>query len=433
MSVLAPTGALPVRGPAPDPGARARPRAPRSARTRACAGTPPRRRWPRCTARARSRPSPRSATRAPTSRTSPRATSTRSASSRSAPAPAGWAATSTAPAPTTTRSRACRSTAASRPTLATADKPVAAVDDVTDYDMYVARRRRPGRPTPMYNSLRPLRRASPRTPPHMTQVRTRHHADQRPARAARRRSTATRRPSPTRTPTSPRKLSGLAAMIGAGLPLSAASRSRPPAATTPTPTRRTLRPTTSAAPATAILAFQRDLEARGQDDRVLMEIWSEFGRRPEENGSARHRPRRRRAAPSSIGTRARGEMVGEFPGLAHASTRTTTCSGPRTSAACTARCSSSGWTRTPTAIIPGEASLPEVRPGRPVSPQRIGELTVVAAAIIALALILVLTTSPRWPRRRGPRGRRSRRLRPGPAQRSGISTSKEGAPRTASW
>ena len=35
-----------------------------------------------------------------------------------------------------------------------------------------------------------------------------------------------------------------------------------------------------------VLAFQRDLEARGLDDRVMIEMWSEFGRRPQENGSA---------------------------------------------------------------------------------------------------------------------------------------------------
>src|SRR3954453_5605849 len=32
-------------------------------------------------------------------------------------------------------------------------------------------------------------------------------------------------------------------------------------------------------------AFQRDLEARGIQDRVLVHVWSEFGRRPEGNGS----------------------------------------------------------------------------------------------------------------------------------------------------
>ena len=82
LSVLAPTGDPPLRAAAPDPRARARPRAPRSARTRACAGTRP----PRPLADAPRRgqglaSSRRSATRARTSRTSPRATSTRSASS----------------------------------------------------------------------------------------------------------------------------------------------------------------------------------------------------------------------------------------------------------------------------------------------------------------------------------------------------------------
>ena len=35
----------------------------------------------------------------------------------------------------------------------------------------------------------------------------------------------------------------------------------------------------------SLLAFQRDLEARGLADRVLTLVWSEFGRRAEENGS----------------------------------------------------------------------------------------------------------------------------------------------------
>ena len=39
-------------------------------------------------------------------------------------------------------------------------------------------------------------------------------------------------------------------------------------------------------PSTRSLAFQADLEARGLADRVLVHLWSEFGRRPEENGSA---------------------------------------------------------------------------------------------------------------------------------------------------
>ena len=50
-------------------------------------------------------------------------------------------------------------------------------------------------------------------------------------------------------------------------------------------------------------------------------------------------------------------MIGEFPGLEQTSTRTTTCATPRTSARSTARCSSSGSTTTPDALIPGAGRL----------------------------------------------------------------------------
>jgi uncharacterized protein (DUF1501 family) len=62
-----------------------------------------------------------------------------------------------------------------------------------------------------------------------------------------------------------------------------------------------------------LLAFQRDLEARGIADRVLVKVWSEFGRRPRENGSGTDHG----AAGSAflIGSRAKGQMIGQFPGL----------------------------------------------------------------------------------------------------------------------
>ena len=63
-----------------------------------------------------------------------------------------------------------------------------------------------------------------------------------------------------------------------------------------------------------VLAFQRDLEARGLDDRVMIEMWSEFGRRPEENGSA-GTDHGAAGCAFVIGSKAKGEMVGEFPGL----------------------------------------------------------------------------------------------------------------------
>ncbi len=62
-----------------------------------------------------------------------------------------------------------------------------------------------------------------------------------------------------------------------------------------------------------LLAFQRDLEARGLADRVLTLVWSEFGRRAEENGSG-NRPRRSRDRLAD-GQPSPREMIGEFPGL----------------------------------------------------------------------------------------------------------------------
>ncbi|HEX5262721.1 MAG TPA: DUF1501 domain-containing protein [Phenylobacterium sp.] len=68
-----------------------------------------------------------------------------------------------------------------------------------------------------------------------------------------------------------------------------------------------------------IFAFQRDLEARGLDDRVMIEVWSEFGRRPEENGSA-GTDHGAAGCAFVIGSKSQGQMVGEFPGLTNLDT-----------------------------------------------------------------------------------------------------------------
>jgi uncharacterized protein (DUF1501 family) len=67
--------------------------------------------------------------------------------------------------------------------------------------------------------------------------------------------------------------------------------------------------------AESLLAFQRDLEARGLADQVLVHVWSEFGRRAKENGS---NGTDHGAAGTGflVGSRVRGSMIGEFPGLA---------------------------------------------------------------------------------------------------------------------
>jgi uncharacterized protein (DUF1501 family) len=66
--------------------------------------------------------------------------------------------------------------------------------------------------------------------------------------------------------------------------------------------------------ADSLLAFQRDLEARHLDDRVLVLVWSEFGRRAQENAS-NGTDHGAAGAGFVIGTRSAGKLIGEFPGL----------------------------------------------------------------------------------------------------------------------
>ena len=66
--------------------------------------------------------------------------------------------------------------------------------------------------------------------------------------------------------------------------------------------------------ANSVLAFQNDLEARGLDQRVLIHVWSEFGRRALENGSA-GTDHGAAGCAFVIGSKSQGQMVGEFPGL----------------------------------------------------------------------------------------------------------------------
>jgi uncharacterized protein (DUF1501 family) len=78
--------------------------------------------------------------------------------------------------------------------------------------------------------------------------------------------------------------------------------------------------------AETLLAFQRDLEARGLADRVVVHVWSEFGRRVAENGSL-GTDHGAAGLGLVIGSRVQGGLVGEFPGLQqldeHGNLRTT--------------------------------------------------------------------------------------------------------------
>jgi uncharacterized protein (DUF1501 family) len=125
--------------------------------------------------------------------------------------------------------------------------------------------------------------------------------------------------SPVTYPTSgssdfPQRLAGLAAMIAGGLPLRCVALTTDTQFDTHSGQAQTF---SSGVRLTAdsIAAFQADLEARGIADRVLVHVWSEFGRRAQENGSG---GTDHGAGGTSllVGTRASGAMVGEFPGLA---------------------------------------------------------------------------------------------------------------------
>ncbi len=111
----------------------------------------------------------------------------------------------------------------------------------------------------------------------------------------------------------PESLAGLAAMLAAGLPITVASVNAPGGYDTHDDQAADFA-TNLSETCDGLFAFQRDLEARGLDDRVVTLVWSEFGRRPEENGSGTDHGAGGNAF--LIGTPARGKMVGEWPGLA---------------------------------------------------------------------------------------------------------------------
>jgi uncharacterized protein (DUF1501 family) len=68
----------------------------------------------------------------------------------------------------------------------------------------------------------------------------------------------------------------------------------------------------------SLVAFQADLEARGLADRVLIQVWSEFGRRVAENGNSPTGSGTDHGAAGVallIGSQVRRQVVGEWAGL----------------------------------------------------------------------------------------------------------------------
>jgi uncharacterized protein (DUF1501 family) len=122
---------------------------------------------------------------------------------------------------------------------------------------------------------------------------------------------------PTSSNPFPSRLAGLAALIAAGLPLRCVTVSAPGMYDTHADQATDLG-TALSLTAESLRAFQRDLEARGLADRVLVHVWSEFGRRGEENGSL-GTDHGAAGLGLLIGSQVQGTMLGGFPGLASGS------------------------------------------------------------------------------------------------------------------
>jgi uncharacterized protein (DUF1501 family) len=108
------------------------------------------------------------------------------------------------------------------------------------------------------------------------------------------------------------RMKTLADMLGRGLPLRCATVLGPGGYDTHS-SQDAILPNNIELLSQTLAAFQTDVEARGIADRVLVHVWSEFGRRVKENGGGTDHG----AGGISlfVGSRVTGQMVGEFPGL----------------------------------------------------------------------------------------------------------------------
>jgi uncharacterized protein (DUF1501 family) len=196
------------------------------------------------------------------------------------------------------------------PMIATAERPVAAIDSVDGYDLWSP----VSAPIEdeMYRSFARFG-SLPSDSPGLAQVR---RATSQTDKLRQELGGLAKFTSPVTYPDTDfsHKLAGLASFISAGLPMRVvtvrAAGGYDTHAGQAADLERNLRDTCE-----GLLAFQRDLEARKLDNRVMVEIWSEFGRRPEENGSL-GTDHGAAGCAFVIGSKSQGKMVGEFPGLA---------------------------------------------------------------------------------------------------------------------
>jgi uncharacterized protein (DUF1501 family) len=120
-------------------------------------------------------------------------------------------------------------------------------------------------------------------------------------------------PYPATTNPFPHRLAGLAAMVAGGLPLRVVTITAPGQFDTHA-SQATALSSGLQLTSDSLLAFQRDLEVRHVADRVLIYVWSEFGRRAAENASA-GTDHGSAGIGFLIGTKVNGQMIGGFPGV----------------------------------------------------------------------------------------------------------------------
>jgi uncharacterized protein (DUF1501 family) len=110
-----------------------------------------------------------------------------------------------------------------------------------------------------------------------------------------------------------RRLSGLAALLDANFPIRTAALTGPGSYDTHADQQGPLQDGAGQM-AEGLAAFQQDLERRGIAGRVLTLVWSEFGRRAQQNDS-NGTDHGAAGLAFLMGTGVRQRMVGEFPGL----------------------------------------------------------------------------------------------------------------------
>ncbi|HKP21641.1 MAG TPA: DUF1501 domain-containing protein [Thermoleophilaceae bacterium] len=200
------------------------------------------------------------------------------------------------------------------PALAGASAPISTLRDPTNYSLHVAETGEPVT-SQTFEAYRATTVSSPDDDAELATARraTRHVMDLRdelnPLRGV----------TPQPTVTYPknefsRRLSLLAEMLQRGLPLRCVSIQSAAGYDTHEGQKGVL-DQRLALDISSVYTFQRDIEARGLADRVLIHVWTEFGRRPYENGpdGTDHGSG---GISFLIGNQVTGQMIGEYPGLA---------------------------------------------------------------------------------------------------------------------